>query len=77
MMPRATVRLTFRGEVFKDPILYQLGKDYRVVTNIKRAQVDEGAGWLEVELEGRSEDIEAALAYCSSRGIDVERVTAP
>ncbi|TMD14561.1 MAG: hypothetical protein E6J00_05120 [Chloroflexi bacterium] len=54
-----------------------MGKDYRVVTNIKRAQVDEGAGWLEVELEGRSEDVEAALAYCASRGIDVERVTAP
>jgi ABC-type methionine transport system ATPase subunit len=76
-VPRATVRLTFRGEVFKDPILYQLGKDYGLVTNIKRARVDEGAGWLEVELDGQAQEIEAALAYCASRGIDVERVDAP
>ena len=76
-MPRATVRLTFRGEVFKDPVIYQLGKDYGVVTNIKRAHVDEGAGWLEVELDGQAQAIEAALAYCQSRGIDVERVSTP
>jgi L-aspartate semialdehyde sulfurtransferase ferredoxin len=76
-VPRETVRLTFRGEVFKDPILYQLAKDYSLVTNIKRARVDEEAGWVEVELDGQAQDIEAALAYCASRGIEVERVKAP
>ena len=76
-MPRATVRLTVRGEVFKDPILYQIGKDYNLVTNIRRAHVDEGAGWVELDLDGSMPDIEAALAYCGSRGIEVERVTAP
>jgi L-aspartate semialdehyde sulfurtransferase ferredoxin len=74
-MPRTTVRLTFRGEVFKDPVIYQLGKDYHVVTNIRRANVDEAAGWLELELEGEQADLDAALSYCRSRGIEVERVT--
>jgi L-aspartate semialdehyde sulfurtransferase ferredoxin len=76
-MPRATVRLTFRGEVFNDPVLYQMGKDYGVVTNIKRAHADQGAGWLELELDGRAGDIDAALDYCRSRGIDVERMPPP
>ena len=74
-MARTVVRLTFRGEVFKDPVVYQMGKDYRVVTNIRRANVEEGAGWLELEVEGQAQDVEAALEYCRSRGIDVERVT--
>ncbi|HYM51232.1 MAG TPA: NIL domain-containing protein [Candidatus Limnocylindrales bacterium] len=74
-MPRAVVRLTFRGEVFKDPVLYQMGKDYHLVTNIRRAHVDQGEGWLEVELDGQQADIDAALEYCRSRGITVERDT--
>jgi hypothetical protein len=42
-MARTTVRLTFRGESLNDPIIYRLGKDFKVVTNIRRADVAEGS----------------------------------
>lgn len=73
-MARATVRLTFPGDLIKDPVIYQLGKNYSVVTNIRRADVLEDSGWVELELEGEPAELERALEYCRSRGIRVDRL---
>lgn len=73
-MPKATVRLTFRGEVFNEPVIYQVGRNHNVVTNIRRAHVEAGEGFLDLDLEGEAQDIEDALAFCTERGIQVERL---
>jgi L-aspartate semialdehyde sulfurtransferase ferredoxin len=71
-MARTTVRLTFRGESLNDPVIYQLGKDFKVVTNIRRADVSEGSGWVELDLDGVKGEVDRALEYCRSRGIGVQ-----
>lgn len=71
-MPKATVRLAFRGDVFNEPVLYQMGKQYQVVTNIRNAHVENEQGWLEVELDGEAHEIERALSFCREKGIEVE-----
>ncbi len=73
-MARTTVRLTFRGDTLNDPIIYQLGKDFKVVTNIRRADVTEDSGWVEVDLDGEPAEVDRALDYCRSRGIAVQRL---
>jgi ABC-type methionine transport system ATPase subunit len=73
-MARATVRLTFRGESLNDPIIYKLGKDFKVVTNIRRADVAEGSGWVELDVDGAKAEVDRALEYCRSRGIGVQRL---
>lgn len=73
-MARTTVRLTFPGDLIKDPVIYQLGKNYSVVTNIRRADVLEDSGWVELELEGEPAELDRALEYCRSRGIRVDRL---
>ena len=45
-MGRTTVRLTFRGDARNDPIIYRLGQDYKVVTNIRRADIGNDPGWV-------------------------------
>jgi len=70
---RTTVRLTFPASLIKDPVIYQLGKQYKVVTSIRRADVREDAGWVELDLDGEAAELERALDYCRSRGIEVER----
>jgi len=71
---RTTVRLTFRGESLNDPIIYRLGKDFKVITNIRRADVAEGSGWVELDVDGAEAEVDRALEYCRSRGIGVQQL---
>ena len=73
-MARTTVRLTFPGETLNDPIIYRLGQEYKVVTNIRRADVAQDSGWVELDLDGEPAEVDRALEYCRSRGIGVQRL---
>ena len=68
------MRLTFRGDSLNDPIIYQLGQDFKVVTNIRRADVAEDSGWVELDVDGEPAEVDRALEFCRSRGIGVERL---
>jgi len=71
---RTTVRLTFPGDTLNDPIIYRLGQEYKVVTNIRRADVAQDSGWVELDLDGEPDEVDRALEYCRSRGIGVQRL---
>lgn len=73
-MARTTVRLTFRGDTLNDPVIYRIGQDYKVVTNIRRADVGGDLGWVELDLDGEPEEVDRALDYCRGRGIEVQRL---
>ncbi len=55
-MARRGVMFTFPPELIKEPIIYKLGQQFNVVTNIRRADVNGNKGWVVLELEGKSED---------------------
>ena len=69
------VMFTFPPELVTDPVIYNLGMEFRVVTNIRRADVTEDRGWVILELEGEEKDIEDGLAWVSSRGVRVDPAT--
>ena len=71
------MRLTFRGDTRNDPIIYRLGQDYKVVTNIRRADVGNDTGWVELDLDGDAAEVDRALEYCRSRGIGVDKLELP
>ncbi|HEY0493743.1 MAG TPA: NIL domain-containing protein [Candidatus Dormibacteraeota bacterium] len=73
-MARTTVRLTFRRETLNLPVIYQLGKDFKVVTNIRRADVGDETGWADLDLDGEQQEIDRALEYCRGRGVEVQRL---
>ena len=73
-MGRATVRLPFRRETLNVPVIYQLGKQFEIVTNIRRAEVGDETGWADLDLDGDQPEIERALEYCRSRGVEVQRL---
>ena len=73
-MARTTVRLTFRGDTLNDPVIYRMGQTYKVVTNIRRADVGNDTGWVELDLDGEQAEIERALEFCRGRGIAVEQL---
>ena len=66
------VRFTFLDRLIKEPVVYKLGKEFDVVTNIRRADIQEGIGWVILELEGEQKAIDEALDWVRSLGIRVD-----
>ena len=73
-MTERRVQFTFSGEQVKEPVIYRLGKDFPVITNIRRAQVAGDSGWVVLELEGDLESIEAGLDWVRAQGVEVTPV---
>ena len=66
------VRFTFLDRLIKEPVIYKVGKDFDVVTNIRRADIQEGIGWVILEIEGEQKAIDEALDWVRSLGIRVD-----
>ena len=73
-MVERRVKFTFPPELIKEPIIYNLGQQFKVVTNIRRADVNGDKGWVVLELEGEREDIERGIAWVTSKGVRVDPV---
>ena len=66
------VRLTFLDRLIKEPVVYQLGKKFDIVTNIRRADIQEGIGWVILELEGDDAEIDRGLDWARTVGVRVD-----
>ena len=73
-MAKRQVMFTFPQELVREPVIYNIGQQFKVVTNIRRADVSEDRGWVMLEMEGREEDIEQSIAWVISRGVRVDPV---
>lgn len=73
-MATQRVKFTFRQELITLPVIYELGKQFKVVTNIRRADVTEDRGWVVLELEGDLEEIERGLEWVAAKGVRVDPV---
>ena len=63
--------LTFTPEIIAEPIIYNLGQQFNIVTNIRQADLTEDRGWIVLELDGEDKDIEAGIAWAISKGVRV------
>jgi hypothetical protein len=73
-MARQRVKFTFPQELITLPIIYELGKSFNLVTNIRRADVTEDRGWVILELDGELDEIERGLEWVASKGVRVDPV---
>lgn len=74
-MAKRQVMFTFPPELVREPIIYNLSQQFRVVTNIRRADISENKGWVVLELDGEEKEIEKSIAWLTQRGIRVDPVT--
>jgi len=74
-MAKRRVMFTFPDELIDEPIIYRLGQQFNVVTNIRRADISEDKGWVVLELEGEEEDIERGIAWVTAKGLRVDPAT--
>jgi hypothetical protein len=73
-MASRRVHITFPESRIKDPVIYQIGHEYKVVTNIRRADVTDKSGWMDVELVGDTGEIERAVAGLKAKGVKVDPI---
>lgn len=73
-MMRRKVYCTFPKEMIKEPLLYNLGKNFSVIPNIRRASISDEVGLVDLELEGEAAEIEKALDYLRSRKVRIDEV---
>jgi hypothetical protein len=71
---RRRVKLSFSPSLVTEPVIYELGHRFAVVTNIRRADVTRDEGWVVLEVEGELDDIDRGLAWCEERGVRVDPV---
>jgi len=68
------VKFTFPTELIKEPIIYRLCQEYKVVPNVRRADVREDMGWVILELEGEEDEVNRGIQWVSSLGVRVDPV---
>jgi hypothetical protein len=69
------VQLDYPLEQVKEPIIFHLVTDYRLIPNIRRANIDvHTGGMLVLEIEGTAEDLEDGVAFLRGLGITVTEI---
>ncbi len=68
------VRFTFPEDLIREPLIYNLGHEFRVITNVRMADVDAKTGWVLLELEGDHDEIERSLAWAQAKGVRIDPV---
>ena len=66
--------LMFPPKLIKEPLIWKLGQKFKVVTNIRQASVTDEIGIVCLELDGKREDVKAAIQWLEKLGVSVEPV---
>ena len=73
-MVKRGVKFTFPTELIREPVIYNLGKQFNIITNIRRADVNGNKGWVVLELEGEVKDIDNGIAWVTDKGVRVDPI---
>lgn len=66
--------LMYPPKLITNPVIWELGKKFPVVTNVRQASVTDEIGIVCLELEGEREDIKASIKWLEKNHIKVEPV---
>jgi len=73
-MVRQKIYLTYPPALIKESLIYQVGHKFKVVTNIRGANISETMGLVALELDGAQEEVDRAIAWLRKRGVKVEPI---
>src|SRR6266496_494304 len=71
-MGRRRLKLIFGPSLVKEPVIWQLGRNFEIVTNIRRADVTRDQGWVLLEVSGEAEELDRGVEFLESKGVKVE-----
>ena len=60
--------------LIKNPVIWELGHKFKLITNVRQASVTDEIGVVCLELEGERAEVKAAIKWLVRLGISVEPV---
>ncbi|HEY7659271.1 MAG TPA: NIL domain-containing protein [Actinomycetota bacterium] len=75
-MTTAKLHLTFPEHLVSEPVIHRLSSEFGLVTNIHRANLGEGGGWVILDVDGDEERISRAVSWLMEQGLEVDRILA-
>jgi hypothetical protein len=73
-MAKLRFHIRYPEEKIPEPILYEIGHEYKVIPSIRRADVRETTGWMDVEFSGEVDEIEKAIEGLRQKGCIVDPI---
>ena len=73
-MAKLRFHIRYPEEKIPNPILYEIGHEYKVIPSIRRADVRETTGWMDVEFSGEVDEIEKAIEGLRQKGCIVDPI---
>lgn len=66
--------LMYPPKLIKKPFIYEIGHKFKVTTNIRQASVTDEIGIVCLELDGKRDEVKAAINWLEKQGVNVEPV---
>jgi hypothetical protein len=73
-MAKLRFHIRYLEEKIPEPILYEIGQEYKVIPSIRRADVRETTGWMDVEFFGEIDEIDRAIEGLRQKGCIVDPI---
>ena len=67
------VELTFPADLKDEPVLYQMGRNFKVIPNVLEASFSTEMGWTIITLEGEEAEINRLFDYLKTKNVTIER----
>lgn len=72
VMPKRMITLIYPQALIKEPVIYRLSREFKLIPNVRRARVTEQTGEVLLELDGEEGALNKGIAYLTDLGIRVE-----
>jgi ABC-type methionine transport system ATPase subunit len=66
--------LMFPARLITRPIIWELGKQFELVTNVRQASVNDEVGLVSLSISGERSEIKKAISWLEDLGVKVEPV---
>ena len=74
MTEKQRLWLMFPAKLITRPIIWELGRKFEIVTNVRQCSVTDEVGLASLSLEGERDEIKKAIAWLEELGVKVEPV---
>lgn len=68
------VKLVFPEALIREPVVARLVRRYDITPNIRRASIEDGMGWMVLDLDGNPVEIDQAVAWLHEIGVEVDQL---
>ena len=66
--------LMYPAKLIKKPFIWEVGHKFKITTNIRQASVTDEIGIVCLELDGKRDEVKAAIKWLEKQGVNVEPV---